>query len=101
MTDSIPIIINPDTLFQLNRDPEILLVDVRSREEYDAGHLPDAVLLDYAHLIEAQPPALGLPLVKKNSQHCFHGWGCQIGSMSLPMIRMQVQRPVDYCGRWI
>ena len=36
MTDSIPIIINPDALFQLNRDPEILLVDVRSREEYDA-----------------------------------------------------------------
>ena len=61
MTDSIPIIINPDALFQLNRDPEILLVDVRSREEYDAGHLPDAVLLDYARLIEAQPPALGLP----------------------------------------
>jgi len=60
MNDSHPIIINPNLLFQSVSQPDILLVDLRSKREYDAGHLPNAVLLNYNHLVEMKPPVLGL-----------------------------------------
>ncbi len=60
MNASRAIIINPDQLFQSVSGTDVLLVDLRSRREYDAGHLPNAILLDYARLVEQRPPALGL-----------------------------------------
>ena len=59
MTDSIPITINLNALFQLNRAPDNL-IDSRSREEDDAGHISSAVLLGHACLNEEQASALGL-----------------------------------------
>ncbi len=55
-----PVIINPDQLFQSVSEPDILLVDLRCKREYDSGHLPNAVRLDYNCLVEMRPPVLGL-----------------------------------------
>ncbi len=60
MNGSRAVIINPNPLFRSISETDVLLVDLRSKREYDAGHLPNAVLLDYACLVEKQPPALGL-----------------------------------------
>ncbi len=55
-----PVIIHPDQLFRAISQPDILLVDLRSQAQYDAGHLPNAVLLRYDCLVEMRPPVLGL-----------------------------------------
>ena len=60
MSNSHAVIINPDQLFRAIPQTDVLLVDLRSEQEYDAGRLPHAVFLDYDCLIEQRPPALGL-----------------------------------------
>jgi len=47
-------------------DPELLLVQVTSAERYAAGHIPGAVLVTPAELIDGRPPATGrLPATER------------------------------------
>jgi rhodanese-related sulfurtransferase len=48
-------------------DVELVVVDVRSRREYDAGHVPGAVHLPFWRALVAKPPAASLVL------YCGHG----------------------------
>lgn len=55
--ERLPLIIDPDELqAQLGRE-DILLVDLC--HHYDQGHIPGAVHLDYARLIDPRPPLTG------------------------------------------
>ncbi len=60
MSDAHSVIINPDQLFRSASETDTLLVDLRGRPEYNAGHLPHAVSLNYDCLIEKRPPVSGL-----------------------------------------
>lgn len=56
----LPTIIEPDRLEAALDSPGLLIVDLCSRESYQKNHVPGAVHLDYAHIVEHRPPVMGL-----------------------------------------
>jgi 3-mercaptopyruvate sulfurtransferase SseA len=66
MTASLPLLIEADELRRHIHDPELLIVDLCGKESYLQGHIPGAVQVDTADLINGQPPAPGLlPSIEK------------------------------------
>ncbi len=57
---ALPLLIESQQLEARLDDSNLLIVDVRGVGDYAEGHIPGAVLLDYAQLIRAAPPAMGL-----------------------------------------
>ena len=55
---SLPLLLEADQLEQHLNDPGLLLIDMRAR--YAQGHIPGAVNLNYAEIIQPHPPAMGL-----------------------------------------
>ncbi|MCP5195645.1 MAG: sulfurtransferase [Gammaproteobacteria bacterium] len=55
-----PRLIEPESLQALLSDPALLIVDLCDAATYAAGHIPGAAHLNYAELIRAKPPAMGL-----------------------------------------
>ena len=68
--------IKPDRARQMIAAGKVTVVDVRSRDEYNNGHLKDAVLLPYTQI--SQYSAAMLP--DKNADIIVH---CQSGARSL------------------
>lgn len=61
MTDtSLPLILEPAELEPLLGREHLLLVDLCRPETWAQAHLPGAVHLDYAQIVAAQPPVMGL-----------------------------------------
>ncbi len=59
-TDKLPLLLEPDELeANLGRD-DLLVVDLSRPESYAKFHVPGAVHLDYARIITAQKPVMGL-----------------------------------------
>jgi thiosulfate/3-mercaptopyruvate sulfurtransferase len=56
----LPLLIEPEQLQPCLVDPAVLIVDLSNPASYAAGHIPGAVHLDYADLVRAEPPAMGL-----------------------------------------
>ncbi|MFO1371296.1 MAG: sulfurtransferase [Candidatus Competibacteraceae bacterium] len=56
----LPLLIEPEQLQPYLTDPNVLIVDLCDSARYATGHIPGAVHLDYANLIRAKPPAMGL-----------------------------------------
>lgn len=56
----LPRLVEPAELERHLRDPRLLLVDLSRHETYLEAHIPGAVHVDYAELVRAEPPALGL-----------------------------------------
>ncbi|MGF1528669.1 MAG: rhodanese-like domain-containing protein, partial [Candidatus Competibacterales bacterium] len=55
-------LLDPEALARECRGPRApLVVDVGDGTRYLRGHIPNAVHLDYAHLVAGIPPAPGLP----------------------------------------
>lgn len=57
---NLPLLIEPEALQIDLADPTMLIVDLCDSVSYAAGHIPGAVSLDYAQLVRAAPPAMGL-----------------------------------------
>lgn len=57
---NLPLLIEPASLQACLTDPAVLIVDLCDPARYAAGHIPGAVSLDYADLVRAKPPAMGL-----------------------------------------
>jgi thiosulfate/3-mercaptopyruvate sulfurtransferase len=57
---NLPYVLAPEALAQLLGHPDLLLVDLNDRATFAQAHLPGAVQLDYALLIQPKPPAGGL-----------------------------------------
>ncbi len=57
---ALPLLIEPEQLQPYLADPATLIVDLCDPTRYAAGHIPGAVHLDYADLVRAEPPAMGL-----------------------------------------
>jgi thiosulfate/3-mercaptopyruvate sulfurtransferase len=56
----LPLILEAEQLERNLNDTTLLIVDLRSRDHYLTGHIPGAVQLNYADILRADPPALGL-----------------------------------------
>lgn len=56
----LPLLIEPEQLQPHLTDPGVLIVDLCDSTHYVTGHIPGAVHLDYAALVHAKPPAMGL-----------------------------------------
>lgn len=52
---------------RIEQNPAIVILDVRTQEEFDAGHIPDAVLLP-VDLIEAKSAEVAKVLPDKNAE---------------------------------
>lgn len=59
-TPALPLIVEPAQLAQHLDDDRILIVDLSKPEVYAQSHIPGAVHLDYAQIVTAQPPVMGL-----------------------------------------
>lgn len=58
--ETYPSLIEPDDLEQKLEKKDILIIDLCKPESYQQGHIPGAVHLDYAQIVMAQPPVMGL-----------------------------------------
>ncbi len=76
------LLIEPAALRDRLADPALLIVDLGDAAGYTAGHIPGAVALDYADLVRAEPPAMGLPPTEKQL------------SNALSRIGLTAERPV-------
>ncbi len=61
MTEQYPIIIAPEDLRDRLDTPGLVVIDLSKRETYLKGHVPGAVWLDYARIVRAEKPVMGLP----------------------------------------
>lgn len=59
-TPILPLLLQPSELEQRLGDDSLLIVDLCDEDAYLAHHIPGAVHLDYAHIVAARPPAMGL-----------------------------------------
>ena len=57
---ALPLLVEPEQIQSDLADPALLIVDLSDPNRYAVGHIPGAVHLDYADLVRAKPPALGL-----------------------------------------
>lgn len=57
---TLPLLLQPDELERRLGDESLLIVDLCNEESYLARHIPGAVHLDYAHIVAARPPTMGL-----------------------------------------
>ncbi|MEJ2554553.1 MAG: sulfurtransferase [Gammaproteobacteria bacterium] len=61
MTESgLPLVVEPDELQAALDDESILVADVSQAEFHQQSHIPGAVHVDYARIISARPPVMGL-----------------------------------------
>ena len=60
MTNEIQLIIEPGQLEESRATGNILLVDLGSPETYVRNHIPGAIFLEYAWIVSAEPPRMGL-----------------------------------------
>ncbi len=58
-TFNLPMVVEPGALAPALDAKGVLLVDLRTPEQFRAGHLPGAVQLDYARLVDGGKPAAG------------------------------------------
>ncbi|MEW5756058.1 MAG: sulfurtransferase [Pseudomonadota bacterium] len=56
----LPLIVEPDRLEAALGHPRLLIVDLCSRENYQTSHIPGAVHLEYARIVDQRPPVMGL-----------------------------------------
>lgn len=56
----LPLILEPATLEQHLHEAGMLIVDLCRPEVYARGHIPGAVHLEYAQIVAARPPVMGL-----------------------------------------
>lgn len=72
---NLPLLIEPAALHARLADPALLIVDLGDPVRYAAGHIPGALPLDYADLVRAAPPAMGLPPTEKQLSNVLSGLG--------------------------
>jgi thiosulfate/3-mercaptopyruvate sulfurtransferase len=56
----LPLIVEPEELEQQLANPQMLIVDLSKPEIYQQSHIPGAVHLDYAQIVAARRPVMGL-----------------------------------------
>jgi thiosulfate/3-mercaptopyruvate sulfurtransferase len=56
----LPLVVEPDELQATLDDDHILVVDLSQAQHHHQAHIPGAVHVDYARIVSAKPPVMGL-----------------------------------------
>lgn len=72
-----PVLINPADLNGFLEKPDVLLVDLCSRERYAEGHIPGAINLQYDAIVAKQEPVMGLVPNAEHLSRLFSAIGLQ------------------------
>lgn len=56
----LPLLLEPEALESQRDDPGVVIVDLSKAKTYNHMHIPGAVFLDYARIIRAEKPVMGL-----------------------------------------
>lgn len=56
----LPLLVEPAELEPKLGTRNLVIADLRQQREYAQGHIPGAVQIDYARIVAAQPPVMGL-----------------------------------------
>ncbi len=57
---SLSLVIEPETLQTLQDNKNILIVDLSTPKQYQQAHIPEAVFIDYGHIVGMNQPYTGL-----------------------------------------
>jgi len=60
MTKPITLVIEPTELQSIQNDANILIVDLSNPKQYQQAHIPNAVFIDYGHIVGMNQPYTGL-----------------------------------------
>lgn len=60
MLETLPLVIEPEQLKAIQGDSSLLVVDLSTHHQYVQAHIPDAVFLDYGHIVGMNRPYTGL-----------------------------------------
>jgi len=58
--NAVPLLLEPDQLETMLGADGLVVLDLRSRDAHEAGHVPGAVSANYSDFVRARPPAMGL-----------------------------------------
>jgi len=60
MSTPLPVILDPKELEQHLNDPDLLIVDLSKKDNYNKYHIPGAVHIEYSNLVRIAKPVMGL-----------------------------------------
>jgi thiosulfate/3-mercaptopyruvate sulfurtransferase len=72
----LPLLIEPDSLEKTIDSQELLIIDLSKAETYAKLHVPGAVHLNYAQIVAAKPPVMGLLPDDTTLQNTLSVLGC-------------------------
>ena len=75
MSTLLPLVIEPDELVSIQNETCILIVDLTNHKQYSQAHIPNAVFLDYAHIVGMNQPYTGLLPDTKQFAHIINSLG--------------------------
>ncbi len=74
-TPSLSLVIEPKELQTIQNNEDILIVDLSSPKQYQQAHIPEAVFLDYAHIVGMNQPYTGLLPETDQFEHIINSLG--------------------------
>jgi thiosulfate/3-mercaptopyruvate sulfurtransferase len=60
MTNTLALVIEPEELQSIQNNDDILIIDLSSHKQYLQAHIPNAVFIEYAHIVGMNQPYTGL-----------------------------------------
>ncbi|HED36416.1 MAG TPA: sulfurtransferase [Gammaproteobacteria bacterium] len=77
MTESttLPLLIEPEDLSALQTEDKLLIIDLSPHKQYHQMHIPQAVFLDYAHIVGMNSPYTGLLPDPEQFSHILNSLG--------------------------
>ncbi|RDH84733.1 MAG: thiosulfate sulfurtransferase [endosymbiont of Galathealinum brachiosum] len=74
-TPPLPLVIEPEALNAILNNENLLIVDLSSPKQYQQAHIPEAVFLDYGHIVGMNQPYTGLLPEAKQFEHIINSLG--------------------------
>jgi len=75
MTNTLPLVIEPEALQAIQKDKNILIADLTTVKQYQQAHIPDAVFIDYGHIVGMNQPYTGLLPDPTQFEHIINSLG--------------------------
>jgi len=74
-TPSLPLVIEPEDLNSIENNEHLLIVDLSTHKQYLQAHIPNAVFIDYGHIVGMNQPYTGLLPETKQFAHILNSLG--------------------------
>jgi len=74
-TPPLPLVIEPEELNSIENNKDLLIVDLSSHKQYIQAHIPNAVFIDYAHIVGMNKPYTGLLPETEQFEHILNSLG--------------------------